>query len=177
MKKYHILFLLIVLFLYSGCAPRFAERRPALRSKKENVQKSYERIQKAERKNSNFYLRKIFYPIKAYIGTPYKFGGDTRRGMDCSGFVCKVFQESFKKKLPHNASQQYLRSTKVSSSDLRLGDLVFFSINRTGSIGHVGIYLGDDYFAHASTSLGITVSMLTEKYYRSRFIGAGRVLD
>ena len=130
-----------------------------------------------ERENRDFRLRKLFYPIKAYIGIPYKFGGDTRRGMDCSGFVYKVFQESFKLKLPHNASQQYRNSTHISVSELRLGDLVFFSMNQSGSIGHVGIYVGNNYFAHASTSYGVVVSSLNEKYYRSRYVGAGRVLN
>jgi lipoprotein Spr len=147
------------------------------RSQKKIIKKSLEKLQEIERENSNFHLRKLFYPIRAYIGTPYKFGGDTRRGMDCSGFVCKVFRESFKIQLTHNASQQYIRSTKILSSDLRLGDLVFFSINRSGSIGHVGIYLGKNYFAHASVSSGVIVSNLTEKYYRLRYVGAGRVLD
>jgi len=177
MKKLHITVLLISLILYSGCAPRFVNPRVSTRSQKKIIKKSLEKLQEIERENSNFHLRKLFYPIRAYIGTPYKFGGDTRRGMDCSGFVCKVFRESFKIQLTHNASQQYIRSTKILSSDLRLGDLVFFSINRSGSIGHVGIYLGKNYFAHASVSSGVIVSNLTEKYYRLRYVGAGRVLD
>ncbi len=177
MKKHQILFLLIVGIIYSGCAPRHIERRQTPSSQNKIVKKSFEIIQKVERKNRDFKLRKLFYPIKAYIGTPYKFGGETRRGMDCSGFVYKVFQESFKMKLPHNASQQYLRCTRISSPDLRLGDLVFFSMNRNGSIGHVGIYIGNKYFAHASTSYGVVVSSLKEKYYTSRYVGAGRILD
>ena len=176
MNKNQILFFLIIIIVYSSCAPRHIERRPSPRNQKKIVQKSFERIKKIEKENRDFRLRKLFYPIKAYIGTSYKFGGDTRRGMDCSGFVYKVFQESFKMKLPHNASQQFSRSTRISTSDLRLGDLVFFSINRNGSIGHVGIYLGSNYFAHASTNYGVIVSSLKEKYYQSRYVGAGRVL-
>jgi len=177
MKKHQILFLLIVIILYAGCAPRFAERRPTPRSQKKIVQKSFNIIQKLERENRDYRLRKLFYPIKTYIGTPYKFGGDTRRGMDCSGFVRQVFHESFKKELPHNASQQYLRTARVASLDLKLGDLVFFSMNKNGSVGHVGIYLGNNYFAHASTSYGVVVSSLRENYYQSRYIGGGRVLN
>ena len=177
MRKLHITLLLISLILYSGCAPRFVNQRPSTRSQKKIIEKSFEKLQEIERENSNFHLRKLFYPIRAYIGTPYKFGGDTRRGMDCSGFVCKIFQESYKIKLPHNASQQYVRCSKISSSDLRLGDLVFFCMNQNSNIGHVGIYLGKNYFAHASTSSGVIVSKLTENYYRSRYIGAGRILD
>ena len=177
MRKFHITLLLISLILYSGCAPRYADKRPMNRSKSKTVGKSQKIIREVERENQNLHLTKLLRPIRAYLGTPYKFGGDTRRGMDCSGFVCKVFKESFKIKLSHNASQQYIRSTKILSSDLRLGDLVFFSINRSGSIGHVGIYLGKNYFAHASVSRGVTVSNLTEEYYRLRYVGAGRILD
>jgi cell wall-associated NlpC family hydrolase len=176
MNKCHISFLLIVLVLYIGCAPHYIERRPSPRGQKRIVQKSLDIIKKVERENRDFRLGKIFYPIKTYLGTPYKFGGDTRSGMDCSGFTCRVFQESYKKKLPHNASQQYLRCTHISRLDLKLGDLVFFSMNQNGSIGHVGIYIGNNYFAHASTSYGVVVSGLKEKYYRSRYVGAGRVL-
>jgi len=177
MKRHQILFLLTLIFVYTGCAPRYIERRPSPRSQNKIVQKSFEIIHKIERNNRDFRLRKLFYPIKAYIGTPYKFGGETRRGMDCSGFVYNVFKESFKMNLPHNASQQYLRSARISSQDLRLGDLVFFSINQNGSIGHVGIYLGNNYFAHASKSYGVVVSSLSERYYQSRYIGAGRALN
>jgi cell wall-associated NlpC family hydrolase len=177
MNKYRTLFLLIVIIVCSACAPRYIERRPSPRSQKRIVQKSLDIIKKVERENRDFRLSKIFYPIKAYLGTPYKFGGDNRRGMDCSGFSSRVFQESFKMKLPHNASQQYLRSTHISRLDLKLGDLVFFSMNQNGSIGHVGIYIGNNYFVHASTSYGVVVSGLKEKYYRSRYVGAGRVLN
>ena len=177
MKKYQTLFLLIIIIVYSGCAPRYIERRPSPRSQKRIVQKSLDIIKKVERENRDFRLSKIFYPMKTYLGTPYKFGGDTRRGMDCSGFTCSVFQESFKIKLPHNASQQYRNSKHISRSELKLGDLVFFSMNQSGNIGHVGIYIGNNYFAHASTSYGVVVSGLKEKYYRSRYVGAGRVLN
>jgi cell wall-associated NlpC family hydrolase len=176
MKSYFA-FLIAGLLFYSGCAPRFATRRNIDRYPHNSVRESMERIQALERSNRDYRLSRLFRPISAYIGAPYQMGGDTRRGMDCSGFVYRVFQESFELELPRNASEQFRQSKKINSSELKLGDLVFFDTNGNGSIGHVGIYLGDNFFAHASISAGVVVTSLAEEYYQSRYVSAGRILE
>lgn len=177
MRKFFILFFVLIITILSGCAPRYMDRKPSPHSRRKMVRKSETRIREVERTNRDLQFRKMINQIRFYLGTPYKYGGDSKRGMDCSGFVYRIFRESYNFTLPHNASQQYLRSRKISSQQMSIGDLVFFSINRNGNISHVGIYLGKSNFAHASTSLGVTISKLTERYYQSRFVGAGRILE
>ena len=114
--------------------------------------------------------------INSYKGVPYLWAGDTRRGMDCSGFTMKVFQESSNYTLPHNAAAQYKLGFKVNQRQLKLGDLVFFRDIESKGISHVGIYVGDDMFAHASLSKGVVYSSMKEDYYRKRYVSARRIL-
>lgn len=119
--------------------------------------------------------QRLLNQIKIYLGTPYRYGGNSASGMDCSGLVATVFKGAFGIDLPHNADQLYRTSVRVKKKELYLGDLVFFT-NRTG-IDHVGIYLIKNYFVHASISSGVKISHLNDHYYRSRFRGAGRIID
>jgi len=114
--------------------------------------------------------------ILSYMGTPYKIGGTDHSGIDCSGFSMVVFDSVFKIELPHSARQQSGRGESVSKDDLQAGDLVFFKTTGTG-ISHVGIYIGDDLFAHASVSQGVTISSLESTYYKKRYAGARKIIN
>lgn len=117
---------------------------------------------------------RIMRAISKYMGVPYAYGRADAGGMDCSGYTLTVFKESIGKALPRSAEEQYRIGTSVSFNGLKFGDLVFF--NTTGSTAsHVGIYLGDDLFAHASVSLGVTISSLESSYYKKRYTGARRI--
>ena len=114
-------------------------------------------------------LRRI---IKPWMGTPYVYGGSTRQGTDCSGFVLNVMRDWAGISLPRTAEQQAKLGRPVSSGSLQAGDAVFFgSWNR---VEHVGIALGDGTFAHASTSKGVTVTPLSAPYWAKRYKGARR---
>ncbi len=112
-----------------------------------------------------------------YIGTPYKFGGNTRKGLDCSAFTQLVFLEAFNLELPRSTLQQIKIGLAVPRGDLKFGDLVFFNTRRRQNPGHVGIYLWDDYFVHASTKYGVIISSMGEGYYHKKFVGARRIQE
>ncbi|MGN6293183.1 MAG: C40 family peptidase [Chitinophagaceae bacterium] len=111
--------------------------------------------------------------VDEWYGTRYRLGGTTKSGIDCSAFVQAVYLSAFALSLPRTAREQYKASRIISSTELKEGDLVFF--NTRGGVSHVGIYLQNNKFIHASTSQGVTVSDMFDSYYMRRFIGAGRI--
>ena len=110
-----------------------------------------------------------------HIGEPYRMGGLSSRGWDCSGFVYVMYQRCLSISLPRDTKGQYAKSVPIQGSRSRPGDLVFFKI-RANHPSHVGIFMGRDRFIHASTSSGVIVSSLREKYYRQTFAGFRRPL-
>jgi cell wall-associated NlpC family hydrolase len=110
---------------------------------------------------------------KEYLGVPYRKGGVSRRGMDCSGFARVLYNKLFNIDLPHNSIDQFQFSglQEISSKKMQPGDLVFFANRKQKSINHVGVYLSNGKFIHASTSQGITVSKLSDRYWKKRFVG------
>ena len=111
-----------------------------------------------------------------WLGTPYAWGGSSYSGADCSGFVMAVFGE-FGYSLSHSATAQYNCATPVSSAERQAGDLVFFSSYDTAGIDHVGIYLGNGYFIHSSSSRGVIVSHLSDYYWCDHYLFAARLLE
>ncbi|WEK54478.1 MAG: C40 family peptidase [Candidatus Cohnella colombiensis] len=124
---------------------------------------------------SAFAESKLDTEISKLIGVKYKSTGTTTNGFDCSGFTMYVFNK-LGIKLPHASKSQATLGKKVAKDDLREGDLVFFNTNGKG-ISHVGVYVGDGKFAHASVRLGITINKLSDKYYVNKFVTARRVMD
>lgn len=111
--------------------------------------------------------------VDEWYGTRYKYGGTTKKGIDCSAFVQAIYLSAFAVSLPRTAREQYRSSRIISATEVKCGDLVFF--NTTGGISHVGIYLQNNKFVHASTSQGVTISDMFDPYYLKRFIGIGRI--
>ncbi len=113
--------------------------------------------------------------IIRYINTPYKYGGNSLNGIDCSAFTQNVYRDSWLLTLNRSARDQYQQGIVIEErSDLKFGDLVFFNTRRRVKPGHVGIYIGDNLFAHASSKLGVTISSLEHPYYSKRYMGARR---
>lgn len=112
-----------------------------------------------------------------WMGVRYKFGGNDRNGIDCSGLTVAIFRAVYGINLQRRSIEQYQKNCKpVRAKKLCSGDLVFFANDRNADrINHVGIYLKNDKFLHASTSRGVVVSSLHEDYYKKRFVGGGRV--
>ncbi len=117
--------------------------------------------------------QKVMDEVLALVGVPYARNGTDSSGMDCSAFTARIYADAMSRRLPHSSLEQYQMSTPVTDHDRMFGDLVFF--NTTGeNPSHVGIYLGENLFAHASVSNGVTISSLESSYYRTRYLGARR---
>lgn len=114
----------------------------------------------------------LFNFIEEWWHVRYRYGGTTKRGVDCSSYTGQLFQSVYGITLPRTARLQYGATTRVNRNDLQEGDLVFF--NTTGGVSHVGVYVGNSRFTHSSCSQGVTVSSLNEPYYSRKFIGGGR---
>ena len=117
----------------------------------------------------------LYLEAAQWIGTPYRSGGQSRRGTDCSGFVRQVYKAAYGIDLPRNTDQQMDATSRVRRGKLREGDLVFFHGSRKRRVNHVGIYLKDGKFVHASTSRGVMVSRLDEDYWDEHWMRGGRV--
>jgi len=112
--------------------------------------------------------------IQSWFGTRYLWGGNSKKGIDCSAFTQRLLSEVFGVKTGRIVGDQYQKSKKIKKSDLRLGDLIFFNFKGGSSLGHVAYYLGNDWFVHATVNKGITFSNLNETYYAKGFRFAGR---
>ncbi|ALB67467.1 bifunctional murein DD-endopeptidase/murein LD-carboxypeptidase [Cronobacter dublinensis] len=107
-------------------------------------------------------------------GVRYRLGGSTKSGIDCSGFVQRTFREQFGLELPRSTYEQQEMGKSVDRTRLRTGDLVLFHAGSTGR--HVGIYIGNNQFVHASTRSGVMISNMDEPYWKKRYNEARRVL-
>lgn len=117
---------------------------------------------------------KLEAQFKLYKGTKYKYGGTDKRGFDCSGYVNKVYKDAFSIQLPRMTKEIAKEGKKVSKSNLKIGDLVFFRPTRR--YRHVGIYMGNDEFMHSSTSKGVMKSSLKNEYWKKKYRYARRIL-
>ena len=114
--------------------------------------------------------------IEKYWGADYRMGAEGPGRFDCSGFIKRIFSEAYDYSLPRSSKEQYEVGSPVSKSDLEYADLVFFATNGRRAVSHVGVYIGNGKFAHASTSVGVTITALDSDYYTDRYLGARRVL-
>lgn len=118
---------------------------------------------------------KLYQFVYDWIGTPYRLGGKTKNGIDCSKFAYELYEKVFNTSIGHNSRNIYTQVNPISKENLKPGDLVFFKI-RSRNITHVGVYIGDRKFAHASTSRGVMISNLDEAYWKRYYFNGGRML-
>ena len=116
--------------------------------------------------------------MEKWYGTQYCFGGSTDSCIDCSSFTQVILRDVYNVKIPRNSQQQFDASTKIETENLKEGDLVFFNtVSASMIITHVGVYVCNNKFVHASTSKGVTINDLSEKYFAKAFRGAGRFIN
>ncbi len=159
----------LLVFSACGSKPRFA---PEPVPERENQAQPEYGSEKSQSKIDKDKMGRI---IDSFLGTPYEYGGESKSGMDCSGLVRQVYRQYAGFDLPHDTKKLYKLVKDVDRDDLVYGDLVFFS-DGWFSVSHVGIYLGDGKFVHASETSGVTVSSLEEDHFRKRYRGARRVI-
>ncbi|WP_294592183.1 NlpC/P60 family protein [uncultured Bacteroides sp.] len=163
----YIVYLVSLLFILSSCrtsAPRLDYKALAQASIRLGVDIGIE-------DNHQLYINSA-----EWIGTPYRGGGDSKRGTDCSGLVSQLYKKVYRTRLSRSTDEQLKESNKISRRNLREGDLVFFtSPSSRKKVAHVGIYLKNGKFIHASTSQGVIVSNLNEKYYTQHWLRGGRI--
>lgn len=118
--------------------------------------------------------KKLIEYVHQWWAVPYRIGGNSKEGIDCSAFVQGLTNEAFGVSLPRTSREQADFCKEIPKQDLKEGDLVFFASGR--SISHVGMYISNNKFVHASTSMGVVISDLNEAYWSRRFVKAGRLL-
>lgn len=134
----------------------------------------------AEMVKKNSIIESLLDEAKTYLGTPYRYGGMSRRGIDCSAFVLSAYREALGVELPRVAASQATEGERVEKSELQKGDLIFFANHRR--ISHVGIVEsvsedGEIFFIHASSSQGVTITSLDKSsYWSKRFRYAKRII-
>ena len=166
-RQYPLLFIGLLIVILSSCkssAPKRNYESLAYASKRLGMEIDF-------KDNPTLYVESA-----NWIGTPYRGGGNTKRGIDCSGFTKHIYSTVYKMNIERTTSGQQRQIRRVAKRNLREGDLLFFSSNRSGKkVAHVGVYLKDNLFVHASTSRGVIVSNLKSKYYRKHWLHGGRL--
>ena len=115
----------------------------------------------------------LYNAIQQWMGTPYRYGGTDKNGVDCSAFVGHIYREVYGVDLHRVSNDMQQDVTLISKSELREGDIVFFT-NSKGRVSHVGIFLKNGLFAHSSTSRGVIISRLDDSHWRKHFYKGGR---
>ncbi|MCE2504218.1 MAG: C40 family peptidase [Chlorobi bacterium] len=161
---------LITASCWVGCLPASRVQNAATKSGKDGA--LIEEAKSAD--NLSPSQRKILIVAEDWLGTPYLYGGISKKGTDCSGFVYNVFAVA-DVQLPRTSRDQSTVGAMINDERIQPGDLVFFNTTGDG-VSHVGIAIGNDKFIHASTSKGVIISSLEEEYYRKRFLFARRLL-
>jgi hypothetical protein len=163
------------LYFLIGCAPSIRYVRESAQPKITSDGKYLVPRNWDYRKNYKVPQSRLVEITNSWLGTPYRFAGFSRKGIDCSGFVCKVFQELTHAKLPHQSRKLRAMGTPVSLRNARAGDLVFFRGGLFNSVNHVGIYLGNNRFVHAATKKGVSFATLDQEYYKKWFVDVRRI--
>lgn len=121
--------------------------------------------------NKQTEAQKVLQVYRQWAGTRYRIGGTTKAGIDCSAFVKTIMNNAFNLHLPRSTAEQKHIGKSIKKSELKAGDLVFFRKNH-----HVGIYIGNGKFVHASTSQGVITSSLSDRYWARTYTQSRRVL-
>lgn len=176
---YKLCYIVIVVLFLASCKAKNDWRDNYKKNNTPKVKtiakpKSSEEIAHILAVDKNDLKNKTLYElIVNWYGTPYAFGGQTEKGIDCSGFTNVIYNEVYQKQIPRTSKDIAEKTNRKYTKDLEEGDLVFFSFGNTGIINHVGVYLLNNKFVHASTSKGVIISDLSEPWYEKALVKCG----
>ncbi len=160
----NILIFSIALFIFAGCSTKEVQPLP-----EQSVT-----ITEVEEENPDWVKKALYKEYDKWCETPYKFGGQTLQGTDCSSLVQKVYLDAFGIKLPRTSLEQAQIGYEVPKNSSKEGDLVFFKVN--AKTRHSGIMIEKGKFLHASTTEGVKISQLNDPYWKSKYLQTRRVL-
>ena len=120
--------------------------------------------------------KELIETVTEWLGTPYRSGSASKKGTDCSGFVTRIYKEVYDIDLSRSSRSMFHDVRRISKSEVKEGDLIFFRRGPGQPIYHVGIYLKNNKFIHSATNGGVIISSLKENYYQRNFYAAGRVI-
>jgi len=138
-----------------------------------NIQKRYADVLGVSPQNIT--NKTLYAFIDKWMNTSYQYGGQSSKGVDCSGFTQLLFDAVYNKKIPRTSGSQYMAVKGESKKNLTEGDLVFFTTVKGQKISHVGVYLQNNKFVNATTSKGVIISDMTMKYWDERYVGGGSI--
>ena len=167
MKKIFYFAIIASLFII-GCKTG----NKATRSSSQNIEAKYAKILGVNEKS--IANKKLYSFIEDWYGTKYEYGGTTKKGIDCSGFASILYKEIFEKEITGSSASIYKQCKQISKNELAEGDLVFFKID-SKDISHIGVYLQNNKFVHATTKQGVMIDDLNEEYYKKYFETVGRL--
>lgn len=169
MKLFKLL-LLIFLITTFGCGTRRSATKTSSSSK--NVEEKNSQLLGVTK--SDISNKKLYSFIEEWHGVPYKYAGKTKKGVDCSGFTSILIREVYAKEISGSSQSIYKQCKSTLKENLKEGDLVFFKID-SKEVSHVGIYLQNNKFVHATTKAGVMIDDLDEAYYKKYFSGGGTI--
>ena len=160
-----------IVFLSIACLPACRSHRnnPKHIVSQREIHKYEEQLGISLPETSNIAFIKAIVP---WLGSPYKYGGNTRNGTDCSGFVSSIYSSFYKIELDRTSLLIYQNARKINKSQVKEGDLVFFKTDGN-KVSHVGITITPNQFIHASSKKGVVVNSLNEPYYSKNFVSFG----
>ncbi len=173
------LFIVLALVYLSSCKHHKTVTTSSNDPKETNSKNSSKNLKKkyAEKlgvSESDIKNEKLYQFINEWTGVPYKYAGRSKAGIDCSGLTATLYLQVYKKTISPSTKALVDEAKKIKQNDLKEGDLVFFNTNGK-SISHVGVYLQNDKFVHASTKKGVMISDMNEPYFKKTYVRSGRI--
>jgi len=169
-------FFILSILVFAQCSIFRSKNKSSMPEKSENNVETFILEKYSKLLGENVHNADLYQFIDEWYATPHCVGGKTKSCIDCSGFSSVLYQQIYNTKISGSSATIYTKCFEIDESKLREGDFVFFKINQS-KISHVGIYLANRKFVHASTSKGVIISSLDEAYYKKWFYKYGRLKE